>query len=280
MNIGNNTGLLLARSRVMRQAKNRAMSRTARNNTSGRLSGNYRSSSMSSALNRLQSSTSNSISSTVSTLQARSNYRMIQESADDLQGFAEKLLAKGEDSLFGKAIPQTGDQDTIDQAKDDADTEATDNQSKVSQQELAVNKQKVVKEITNFVDAYNTMVERMTKIGDSTQKWYLRELKGYVSDSRTALATLGITQNSDGTLKVNQSVLRDADVEKMQKVFGSSNSFAEETAKLAKSIETSAEAGLKSLNSSSYQSSSNYNRYGNAYNNMYGSSGSWFNYES
>lgn len=274
MQIGNSVSLMAARSRALRQAKSRAMSRTGnRTNTSGRLSGNYRSGSLSSALNKLQSSGSSGISDTVSALQARSNYRIIRESADDLQESAEKLLATGDDSLFGLAIPDKKDTtEETDKTQGDSNQEASDLET---EKKLAAYKSNVVKEITLFLDSYNTMVERMNKLEDTSQTWYLRELKSYASENRSALAALGIVQNSDGTLTVKKQVLQNADVEKMQKVFGSSNSFAAKTAKMAKSIETNAEAGLKS----SSKTSSNYNRYGNSYNNLY-NSGSWYNAQS
>lgn len=275
MKIGGNTGIILARSRALRQAKSRAMGRS-HVNTSGRLSGNNRSSILKDSLNKLQYGTSTSNLSTVGTLQARSNYLMIERSAGDLKDYAEKLLETGEDSLFGKALSGTEETGSSGEAGD-ADAEGADQVQKPTQKELEEYKEKVVYEISNFLDSYNSMVERMGKLDDTTQAWYLRELKSYFSENRSTLAGLGITQNSNGTLKVNKSTLKNADVEKMQKAFGEKNSFADKVSKLAKNIGASAEASLNKLLTSGYSSSSNYNRYGSSSDSIYGSSGSWYN---
>lgn len=284
MKIGGNTGIILARSRALRQARSRAMGRS-HINTSGRLSGNNRSNVLKDSLNRLQYGSSTSNLSTVGALQARSNYLMIERSAGDLQDYAKKLLETGEDSLFGKAlsgIEETASTDKADGKENsdktqDADSAEGTAQAGPTQKELEEYKEKVVNEITNFLDSYNTMVERMGKLDDTTQAWYQRELKSYVSENRAALSGLGITQNSDGTLKVNKSTLKNADVEKMKKVFGEKNCFADKVSRLAKNIGASAEAGLNKLSGSSYTSSSNYNRYGSALDSIIGSSGSRYN---
>lgn len=258
MKIGNNAGLMLGRARMLRQAKLRAAG-GERKNTSVRLSGN---SGLGNALDSIMGSGSSGVTSTVSALQAKSNYTIIQRSAESLQRNGSKLMATGEDSLFGMAIP---------------DVDETDAEAKVpTEEELAEYKQKVVDQINNFVNDYNTMVERMGQVDDTTQTWYLRELNTYVKENRTKLSALGITQISNGTLKVNQDKLKDADIERMKQVFGEKDSFADKTSKLAGTIGTAAEAGAAKALKSGYLGSSNYNQYGKGYDNTwYGSGGNW-----
>lgn len=257
MKIGNEAGLMLGRSRMLRQAKLRAAS-GERKNTSGRLSGNG---GLGNALNSIMGSGSSGVTDTVTALQTKSNYTVIQRSAESLQRYGSKLLATGENSLFGLALPGV---DESDEGK--APTE----------EELAEHKQKVVDEINNFVNDYNTMVERMGQVEDTTQIWYLRELSSYVKENRTKLSALGITQTSNGTLKVNQDKLKEADVERMKQVFGEKGSFADKTSKLAESIGTAAGVGASKALNSGYLGSSNYNRYGTGNENTwYGSGGNW-----
>ena len=262
MRVGNSTTRALARARVLRQAKIKARSKSS-SNTSSKKSNNATASSLLNKINNSKNGTNNSTNTT----QVKSNYTAMKTAANGVQEHLNKLLATGEDSLFGKAIP---DKESKTNSTKASNTTTDSDETEASAEELAKYKENVEKEINNFIDDYNTMVSKMSSIGGTINNIYLKQIKTYVSDNKTALKNLGITQASDGTLRVNQKTLKAADVTKMQKVFGAKNSFADKVAARSKNVESNANTNLTALNKSS--SSSNYNRYGSS-NSSYGGSG-------
>lgn len=263
MQIGYNASIMVAKSRALRQAKARAVN-ISRQGNMGKPSGYAR------AMLQGNSSTNpfykggGGLTDTISAMQTRSNYTMIKNSSASLQDAAEKLLATGDGSLFERALAEN----TVADSEDGGTRPLTE-------KEIAARKEDVLKQINHFLDSYNTMVDRMNRVDDSNKAWYLKELKSYVSENRAALAQLGITQNFDGTLKVNKDKLSSADVEELKDVFGKKNSFGDKTSALAKSIQVSAQSGLNRVGRS-YETSSPYNRYGRDADTYYGSGG-WYN---
>lgn len=263
MNINNSVNLMMARSGALRQAKTRAFSRAGRSNTSGRISGNYRGS--------IKDYVNNSSggSSSVSNMQKRSNYTMIVKSAEDLQEYASKLLQTGPDSLFGKANPAEDTADggkTEESGKTPEGTEESDKteNKKPTEEELEQYKKDVVGYIQKFVNEYNDMMDRLGRVNDSSSNFYIRELKSYVTQNKFQLSNMGITQQADGSLKVDSKKLMETDIEKIQKQFGEKGSFADQVKGMSKNVCSSAKAQLEKLSSSVYYPSSNYNRYGSA----------------
>jgi len=171
--------------------------------------------------------------------QMRTSYTAIKKAADGLQTHADKLLATGNDSLFGKASPEST--------------------SSLTDAELTKNKDNLVKEISSLIDDYNTMVKNMKTAGGTLNNLYLKQVKGFATASQSALKEIGVKQKSDGTLSVTQKTMKSADTEDLQKVFGMKDSFAAKVSAKSATVESNAVTALKSLNGSN---SSGYNKYG------------------
>ncbi len=265
MRITNNASS--ARSRLVSQAKMKARSKTGRS-TSSKLSSNNVNSILN-ALNKKSSvSSKNKTTNQTSETKLKINYTAIKNAANGLQGHAAKLLSTKEDSLFGMAIPETTkdvttkDTTTKDTTTKDTTTNAT---TQPTEAELLKGKENVVKEITGFIEDYNTMISKMSSMNNSLNNIYIKQFKNCVADNRVALKALGITQAANGTLSVNQKTLNAADVSKMQKVFGTKNSFADKVTTRSDNVELNAENKLEEYNKSNHSSS--YNRYGKNYTN-------------
>lgn len=133
-------------------------------------------------------SSSTGISSTI----VSETYEKIGTTASDVTTHANKLLDTGKNNLF------------------DEDEGSKD---------------KAVKEIKNFVEDYNSLMEQMQKSGSNTYKAYAKELKAEATTAKLSLAAVGINSKADGTLSIDSDKLKDADLSDLKKLFQGSTSF-------------------------------------------------------
>ncbi len=227
MKIGGVYSSKIARARLISQARMKSAGRAkkfsgSRINT-GLSSGSY----MDQLRKGLTSKTGNT-GAALSNLQKKSNYTSLISSAESLKKHADKLLdTKEEESLFTEE-----------------------------------KKQQAVKEIKGFVEDYNRMVERLQRVGTTVSSLYLKQLQGHVADNKDLLRELGITQNTTGTLKINEDKLKEADPEKLKKLFGTDGGFGDKISSWAEKIQANAEANLAGYYGNENLYGNNYNRYG------------------
>lgn len=167
-------------------------------------------------------------------------YSQIKKGAEGVREHGENLSQTGEDSLFGKA-------------------------------EASGNTKDVAYEINRFVDDYNSMLTNMKKIGGSVQNIYAKQFATQALIHRDELSKIGITASQDGSLNVNQDVLKNAGIDDMKKVFQGSSSFAGQAAVKSIYVESSA---VSNLSANPYTSYNRYGTYGN------GGYGGYSNYNS
>lgn len=120
----------------------------------------------------------------------------LQKHASSLSEFASKLNASGEDSLFAAA----------------AKNESTEN---------------IVTNVQGMVDAYNNTLDQLKKNDGELNKFYLEEMQSYVSGSKDALSAAGVTEGADGKLVIDEEKLKNADLETLEKAFGSTSGFTD-----------------------------------------------------
>lgn len=152
-------------------------------------------------------------------------YNQVKAGAEGVREHAENLSQTGEDSLFGKA-------------------------------EASGNTKDVAYEINRFVDDYNSMLTNMKKVGGSVQNIYAKQFATQSVIHRDELSKIGITASTDGSLSVNQDVLKNAGIDDMKKVFQGTSSFAGQASVKSIYVESSA---VSNLSANPYAS---YNRYG------------------
>ena len=150
---------------------------------------------------------------------SKTGYENTDKSSEDLQNAIDKLA--GEKSTVFK------------DARESKDT------SKAAAQEL--------------IDKYNSLVEVMSKTSSSLDEFYKKALKGLPESIKESLEKVGITYNSDGTLEVDSDKLKKADVDSLEKIFGSDSEFMKKLSFVTDRIESNAEANLQSV-SSTYSS--------------------------
>ena len=165
------------------------------------------------------------------TAQKQKLYYNMKYHAGQVMEYADKLLDKGEKSLFAKA-------------KESGDTS------------------EIVSSIKGFVSQYNDMLQNLQDSGTRTDNSYLLQLNSIAKQNGSALASCGVTRKSDGTLVVDEEKLKATNIDTLEKVWNSNSSFAGRTALWADAIESAAERNMAAKASSSY--SSLFDNYGNS----------------
>lgn len=194
----------------------------------------------SSILNSDSSSSLGSDSSIASLRNELKTYSKIaSDSASNMQTNGEKLVAEGEESLFGNAAKSGNTKSIVSRAED-------------------------------FVNDFNNMISSLKKLGGDANTEFVSQLGKYAEADSEALGKIGITVLKDGSLTMNQNILKEASLENLKAVFNGNDSFAAKVTDLSDDIEKNVEKKLQenllilAKNSSTYSNAS-------------GTSGSYYN---
>lgn len=76
-----------------------------------------------------------------------------------------------------------------------------------------------------FADTYNNTVSSSAKSSSSAMNRYSRQLKHLVKKYSEQFSDIGITMNNDGTLKVSEDILKNADSDDLENAFGKDAGF-------------------------------------------------------
>ena len=89
--------------------------------------------------------------------------------------------------------------------------------------------------IEAFVNTYNNALETGDSNDYDTNR-YLRQLKTLSRKHSDELSDIGITVEKDGTLTINEDLLKMADNSKVRKVFSPDNDFSQKSLRIAKKL--------------------------------------------
>lgn len=148
----------------------------------------------------------------------KSDYKKLEKNADQLQKSANKLAAKGEDSLFAKA-------------KESKDME------------------ELCKEAQALVEEYNNTMKILETAPGPLNDYYYQMLQEAAAGNKESLANVGITISKDGKMTVDSDKLKTADIDALEKALGSSGDFTSKVSFLAGRVSDNAQAGAESLSS-------------------------------
>lgn len=132
----------------------------------------------------------------------------------------------------------------------------------LTEEEIAKYKDTIIREMPNVIEDYNLMMRKMSEEGGNVNKIYLKQMKSYFDNARSKLEGLGITQRNDGTLALNQEILKAADAKQIKEVLGSAGSFVDDIGKRAANVAANADTNLAVLNRSQYAGNYTYNQHG------------------
>lgn len=154
------------------------------------------------------------------------------------------------------------------------ETDNTSDEDKTTQ-DTATQQKEMVSYIKEFVTDYNELYSSLGDIGGTTNTMFQKQLKTFTTASLADLKTVGITMDTKGKLSIDTRTLEAAGVDKLQKVFAQSDSYASKVSEKCENIESCAKTTLKVLDRM-YGTQNTYSKYGtNSY--YYGSSGRWYN---
>lgn len=159
------------------------------------------------------------------------DYGIAEVSARRVVTHMDRLMADGEDSLYG------GDEKT---------------------------REELWAEIAAFADDYNITVRKLNSTASVTDKASVKNLKKVFTDHGAAFRNIGITVCEDGSITLDRKKLKEADTAEIEKLLGAKDGVAARLKTLAEGVESSAKKQAETLRKTSYMTSTNYSRYASA----------------
>lgn len=156
----------------------------------------------------------------------KTDYSKLEKVSQELKDSTEKLSATGEKSLFAKAMESGNTKD-------------------------------VVSTVSSLVEQYNQTLKQLSTSNDAIGKLYKQELVGICEENKDALEDIGIRQNKDGSLSIDENVLGSADVDTLKKIFGKDSVLTSRLGAVSSYISRYADANIES-SASQYGSDGSY----------------------
>ena len=116
-----------------------------------------------------------------------------------------------------------------------------------------------------MVEEYNATMKQLKITGGTMNEFYRQQLKEISTGSKEALKGIGITQEKDGSLTVNEKTIQNADADALKKSLGSESGFVSKLSFISNRINQNASANGMSA-------SSRYTSKGSAYMGSFGDS--------
>ena len=90
-----------------------------------------------------------------------------------------------------------------------------------------------------LVDTYNNSIDSASNSSSSSMKRYAKQLKKLASKYSDELEDIGITINKDGTLKANEELVKKADADTLNSLFGNDNDFTSSLYRVSRQMSSS-----------------------------------------
>ena len=169
-----------------------------------------------------------------SALLMKNTYTKLEDSSEKLSKYASSLLETEKDSIYDKA-------------------------------EKSGSTSSIVSNVSKLVEEYNSTINQLNKAGGSMNEFYRQQLKAIPSSCKDVLKAIGITQQKDGSLSIDEKTLKSADTATLKKALGNDTGFASKIDFISGRVNKNAAANAASA-------SSQYNSRGSSYSGYYGSS--------
>lgn len=139
----------------------------------------------------------------------------------------------GQVEEYGQALKKTEKDSIYDEARKEGSTE------------------KIADHIKGFVTQYNHMLDDLQEAGTRADLSILNQLNSMSRIAERELSNTGVVRQADGTLVIDEKKLMAADVDTLEKVWGT-NGFPSKAAARAGSIEAEAERNIEAEKSTTY----------------------------
>lgn len=164
-----------------------------------------------------------------------------------------------------ETVNETNKSETEANTAQSATTSTKDAATLKKEQEL---QEDIVEAVEKLVSNFNAVYENLNELGGTVNTMYATRIKNLAYSNKTKLAEVGITQNKNGTLAIDEKKLKVVDLEKLKAVFCKESGLIGDLQEHAKSMKESAAATASVLNK----------MYGSSTYNQYGASSSYFNH--
>lgn len=98
------------------------------------------------------------------------------------------------------------------------------------------NKTNISNSILAYVDTYNNTIDSAKKSSDYSISRYSKQLKNLAKEHSEEFEAIGITVNSDGSMKANENLVKKASITKLQNLFGKDSNLTKTTDNYAKKV--------------------------------------------
>ena len=166
----------------------------------------------------LLGSIGNNTSTSASKILKKSNYSKLEDLSENLNKYALKLTDSAKDSIYDKA-------------KEGGNTKD------------------ILSDISKMVEGYNATMKQLKITGGTMNEFYRQQLKEISTGNKEALKGIGITQEKDGSLAVNEKTLQNADADALKKALGSESGFVSKLSFISNRINQNASANVMSASS-------------------------------
>ena len=119
-------------------------------------------------------------------------------------------------------------------------------QTKLLAEKVDAGGKDITKTAAEAVRHFNDTLDGLKKTSGILNNYYHQTMREIATTNKSALAEIGITVRTDGTLSVNKEKLAEADQEKIKKVFGGESDFAKRMDAVASRVADNAAAGAAS----------------------------------
>lgn len=152
----------------------------------------------------------------------------VEKSAENLKSAADKLTAKGSDSVFKQTA---GEYDT----------------------------DKIYDAVKDFTTAYNSVIDSATDSNSSSVENALKSMKNSTAINAKALAKIGITVGSDNKLSIDEKTFKAADMNSVKSLFNGNGSYGYQMEVKASMIDSAASFEASRANTYTGSGSYSYN---------------------
>lgn len=166
----------------------------------------------------LLGSIGNNTNTSASKILKKNNYSKLEDLSENLNKYASKLTDSAKDSIYDKA-------------KEGGNTKD------------------ILSDISKMIEGYNATMKQLKITGGTMNEFYRQQLKDISTGSKEALKGIGITQEKDGSLAVNEKTLQNADADALKKALGSESGFVSKLSFISNRINQNASVNVMSASS-------------------------------
>lgn len=135
---------------------------------------------------------------------------------------------------------------------------------------LSTDDDKLLDKVKTFVGDYNDILKEIDNVPSTLNSFYKKMMLEATSENKDILKEIGITENKNGYLSLEETKFNSADKDILEKVFGKDGRYIDKINYIAGRVGSNAETDLKGLSNQYSSSGRDYSSYLNSKYNWWG----------